>query len=192
MPVHPAPGQGSLFAIEPPGLETFDGCVSGDEEHELLTHIESLRLTPFEFQGWSGKRETISFGWRYDFNEARVHQAEPIPAFLLPLRERAAQLAALPAHALEQALIIRYGVGAGIGWHRDRPVFDRVVGISLKSACVLRFRRREGRGFRRFSLPSPARAAYLLRGEIRHEWEHSIAPLERERYSITFRNRSQA
>ena len=32
--------------------------------------------------------------------------------------------------ALEHALLIKYGEGAGLGWHRDRPVFGDVIGIS--------------------------------------------------------------
>lgn len=85
-------------------------------------------------------------------------------------------------------MVIRYDAGAGIGWHRDRPVFDKVVGISLMSPCVVRFRRREGRTFQRFALDARPRSAYLLSDAIRHEWEHSIAPLETMRYSITFRS----
>ena len=182
--------QASLFDQTPPGLSTRDDFITGPEEQALLQKLGALQFQPFAFQGWFGKRETISFGWRYDFNDSRMHQAPAIPDFLLPLRERAADFAGVAAASLEQALIIRYGVGAGIGWHRDRPVFDRVVGISLRAPCILRFRKRQGRTFRRYSLPAPPRSAYLLSGEIRHEWEHSIAPLEQERFSVTFRNRS--
>ena len=160
------------------------------EEQALLERFESLEFTPFAFQGWTGKRETVSFGWRYDFNDARMHVAPPLPDFLLPLRARAAEFAGLMDQKLEQALVIRYDPGAGIGWHRDRPVFDRVVGVSLSSACVLRFRRRAAHTFQRYSLEAPARSAYLLSGEIRHEWEHSIAALEARRFSVTFRSRA--
>jgi alkylated DNA repair dioxygenase AlkB len=182
--------QASLFDSSPPGLTQVSNFVSREEEQALLAHAESLPFTPFAFQGWFGKRETVSFGWRYDFNDSRMHEAPPIPDFLLPLRERASVLAGLEAGALEQALVIRYDVGAGIGWHRDRPVFDKVVGVSLLSACVLRFRRRDGKKFQRFSLEAQPRSAYVLTGEIRHEWEHSIAPVESKRYSITFRSRA--
>jgi len=182
--------QASLFDDKPPGLVTRDDFITETEERALLEYFASLPFEPFAFQGWLGKRETVSFGWRYDFNEARVQAAPPIPAFLLPLRARAADFAGLRAEALEQALVIRYGMGAGIGWHRDRPVFDRVVGVSLASACVLRFRRREARGFRRYSLQARPRSAYLLSGEIRHQWEHGIAPLDALRFSVTFRSRA--
>jgi alkylated DNA repair dioxygenase AlkB len=181
--------QGSLFAPLPPGLSFREEFVSAAEEAALLARIETLEFKPFEFHGWTGRRETVSFGWRYDFNEARVESAAPIPDFLLPLRARAAGFAGLAPEALEQSTVIRYGTGAGIGWHRDRPAFERVFGLSLRAPCVLRFRRRRATGFERFALDAPPRSAYLLTGEIRHEWEHSITPMSTPRFSITFRNR---
>jgi alkylated DNA repair dioxygenase AlkB len=181
--------QGSLFDLTPPGLIYVDGFITESEESTLLASVRSLPFEPFAFQGWLGRRETVSFGWKYDFNESRVKPAPSIPEFLAPLRARAASWAGLAPHQLEQALVVRYDVGAGIGWHRDRPQFDKVVGISLLSPCVLRFRRREVAGFRRYSLAAPPRSAYLLSGEIRHQWEHSIAPQQEPRYSITFRSR---
>src|SRR4051812_6678570 len=183
------PNQRNLFALAPPGLELREEFVSADEEATLLGHLQGLPFKPFEFLGWTGKRETVSFGWRYDFSQSRVEPAPPIPQFLWPLRSRAAELAGIEAAAFEQALVIRYDAGAGIGWHRDRPVFDQVFGLSLLLPCTLRFRRRRGTGFERFLLDAAPRSAYLLRGEIRHEWEHSIAPLPARRYSITLRSR---
>jgi alkylated DNA repair protein (DNA oxidative demethylase) len=181
--------QRELFAAAPRGLVFREDFVNDQEQVELVSAAEKLSFKPFEFHGWTGNRETVSFGWRYDFNHARVEPAEPIPGFLMPLRERAAALAGIDPGAFEQALVIRYDVGAGIGWHRDRPVFEKVFGLSLLSPCVLRFRRRYAGGFERFSLDAPPRSAYLLTGEIRHDWEHSIAPMELKRYSITFRSR---
>jgi DNA oxidative demethylase len=192
----PGPSQVSLFedsalppAVGPQGLGFQPAFIDEAEESALVGQFASLDLKPFAFQGWEGRRETVSFGWRYDFSESRVHAAPPIPPFLLPLRERAAAFAGLSAGTLEQALVIRYDEGAGIGWHRDRPVFDRVVGVSLLAACVMRLRRRTGRSFERFALPLPPRSAYLLTGEVRHDWEHSILPQESQRYSVTFRSR---
>jgi alkylated DNA repair protein (DNA oxidative demethylase) len=181
--------QKCLFDALPPGLELREDILTRPEEAGLIGKFATLPFKPFAFQGWYGKRETVSFGWRYDFDDARLHEAPPLPGFLEPLRERAAAFAGLAPEDLVQTLVIRYDVGAGIGWHRDRPVFDQVVGISLGSACDLRFRRREGARFRRFSLEARPRSAYLLRGEIRHDWEHSIAPLAHLRYSVTFRSR---
>jgi DNA oxidative demethylase len=191
----PPSQQGSLFDAGPAmpgGMRYAAEFISAAEERELLAQCTALPLQPFVFHGWLGKRETMSFGWRYDFNQSRMFPAAPIPDFLLPLRARAAAFAGLEPAAFEQALIIRYEVGAGIGWHRDRPVFDRVAGISLLSSCVLRFRLREGGRFSRFALDAEPRSAYLLTGASRDEWEHSIAPVESRRISITFRSRRAA
>ncbi|HEU5135476.1 MAG TPA: alpha-ketoglutarate-dependent dioxygenase AlkB [Steroidobacteraceae bacterium] len=190
MSVSTGGGQHGLFDLAPAGFVHGPDFISGTEEAELLAHAQALPFKPFAFHGWLGKRETVSFGWRYDFNDATMHAAPPIPEFLLPLRERAAIFARLPPDNLEQASVIRYDAGAGIGWHRDRPVFDKVVGVSLLTPCILRFRRREARGFARFAFDAQPRSAYLLSGEIRHDWEHSIAPMKALRFSITFRSRS--
>jgi alkylated DNA repair dioxygenase AlkB len=124
-------------------------------------------------------------------DKAAFAPAEPIPGILLPIRDRAAGFAGLGADELVQALLIRYDPGAGIGWHRDRPVFEHVVGISLGNPAVLRLRRRrpEG-GFARASVPLAPRSIYHISGEVRHEWEHSIAPSDTRRWSITFRSLS--
>ena len=173
-----------------PGLATVDDLIAPDEEAALIAAIDSAPLSPFRFQGWTGKRLTTSYGWTYDFDSARFAQSEPIPDWLAALQARAADFAGLAADEFAHVLLIRYDPGAGIGWHRDRPVFEHVVGVSLGAPAVMRFRRRiEGR-FERRSLPLPPRAAYHLAGEARHGWEHSIAPIGATRWSITFRSLS--
>jgi alkylated DNA repair dioxygenase AlkB len=84
-------------------------------------------------------------------------------------------------------LLIRYDPGAGIGWHRDRPQFGKVFGLSLGAPAKLRLRRRTPGGFERRAAVLEPRSAYLLDGEVRREWEHSIAPVAQTRRSITFR-----
>ena len=185
----------SLFPdlFEPPkipGLSYRDDLLSRDEELSLIAGINATRLEPFRFQGWLGKRLTSSFGWRYDFDDARFGPTDPMPDWLLPTRGRAAAFAGLEPASLAQALLIRYDPGAGIGWHRDRPVFDHVVGISLGVSAPLRFRRRKAGGFDRVTVPLAPRSIYHLQGEARHQWEHSIAEMEETRWSITFRTLS--
>jgi alkylated DNA repair dioxygenase AlkB len=87
-----------------------------------------------------------------------------------------------------QSLLVRYDPGAGIGWHRDRPVFEHVIGISLGATATMRFRRRRAGGFDRASVPLAPRSLYHLTGDARWRWEHSIAPMEVTRWSITFRS----
>jgi alkylated DNA repair dioxygenase AlkB len=89
---------------------------------------------------------------------------------------------------LQQVLLNEYQPGAPIGWHRDRPIFAEVVGISLLAPCAFRLRRRTDAGFERVSVRLEPRCAYLLSGPARGVWEHSIPPVDALRYSITFRN----
>ncbi len=175
----------------PPGIAYAPDLITPDEERALVARLDEIEVTPFRFQGWLGKRLTASFGWRYDFDDASFGPTEPIPDFLLPLRERAAGFAGLAAEDLVQALIIRYDPGAGIGWHRDRPVFEHVVGISLEAPTTLRLRRRTEMGFERAALPLAPRSIYHLSGKARHGWEHSIAAMDARRWSVTFRSLSE-
>ncbi len=156
-------------------------------EEALIARIDQSSLAPFRFQGWTGKRLTASFGYHYDFDGGGLGEGKPIPDWAEPLRERAARAAGLPVAALVQLLVTRYDPGAGIGWHRDRPVFGTVVGVSLGAPATMRFRRRRAGGFDRFTLPLPPRSLYVLSGEARFDWEHSLAAMERTRWSITFR-----
>lgn len=181
--------QTDLFAApHPAGLAQVAELVTPEEEAALIARIGELVLSPFQFQGWVGKRLTASFGWHYDFDAARAVPAAPIPDWLLPLRSRAAAFGGLPADALVQVLLTRYDAGAGIGWHRDRAVFEHVIGISLGAPAVMRFRRRKPGGFERATATLAPRSAYHLHGEVRHSWEHSIAEMAATRWSITFRS----
>jgi DNA oxidative demethylase len=180
-----------LFGATPlPGFSYAEDRVERDEEARLIAAMDAVELSPFRFQGWTGKRLTASFGWRYDFDDASFTKGLPIPDWLLPLRDRAADFAGIGADDFAHALLIRYDPGAGIGWHKDRPVFEHVVGISLGNAATMRFRRRRPGGFDRFAATLAPRSIYHLEGEARHAWEHSIAPMEVPRWSITFRSLS--
>ncbi|MDP1027026.1 alpha-ketoglutarate-dependent dioxygenase AlkB [Sphingomonas sp. KR1UV-12] len=175
-----------------PGLAQQASLISAEEERLLIERIDATDLAPFRFQGWTGKRLTTSFGWSYDFDVGRPKDAPPMPDWLLPIRDRAAKFTGLAPAALIQALLIRYDPGAGIGWHRDRPIYGHVVGLSLGEPATMRFRRRRGDGFDRVSVPLHPRAGYHMSGPARYEWEHSIASIERTRWSITFRSLAEA
>lgn len=184
--------QSDLFAGPPlVGLSQASAIVSPDEERVLIASIDAVELSPFRFHGWLGKRLTASYGWRYDFDTAKFGPADRMPDWLLPLREKVAGFAGLAPNQLVQALLIRYDPGAGIGWHRDRPVFEHVIGVSLGAPAVMRFRRRRMGEFDRASAYLAPRSVYHLTGEARHEWEHSISGMDVTRWSITFRSLSE-
>jgi alkylated DNA repair dioxygenase AlkB len=184
-------GQPTLFTTSPPlvaGLEYQDDFLSAVEEASLLEQIKDLPFAPFEFHGYLGKRRVVSFGWRYDRGQQNLREAAALPAFLLPLRARAAAFAKLREANIQHALVTEYSPGAGIGWHKDKKVFDQVIGISLLSACTMRFRQKAGKSWKRASFVAEPRSAYMFKGPVRAEWEHSIAPVQTLRYSITFRS----
>jgi alkylated DNA repair protein (DNA oxidative demethylase) len=172
------------------GLLYREDFLSEAEHDALVAHLAETDLTPFRFHGWVGNRKTRTFGWRYDFDDASFAPADPIPDWLHPLRAKAASFAGVPAGDFAHVLLARYDPGAGIGWHRDRPQFEDVVGFSLGSPAVMRFRQRAGSSFRRASVHLKPGSAYLLSGEVRHDWEHSIVPGATLRFSITFRTLS--
>jgi alkylated DNA repair dioxygenase AlkB len=172
----------------PEGFRYQPELVTEAEERAVVPQIEKLPFKEFEFQGFVGKRRTVSFGWHYDFGDATLRAAEEIPTFLVSLRDAAGVFAGVTAEKLQHALVTEYSPGAAIGWHRDKAVFNDVIGISLLSSCRFRFRRKVGTGWERASLLVEPRSAYLLRGPSRTEWEHSIPAVQTLRYSITFRS----
>jgi alkylated DNA repair dioxygenase AlkB len=172
----------------PKGFRYEAEVIDAPTEAAVLEQVRALPFREFEFQGYTAKRRVISFGWQYDFDARQLRKADDMPEFLRELREHAARFARMPAPALQHVLVMEYGPGAAIGWHRDKEVFGQVVGISLLSACTFRLRRAAGTGWERVSLTAEPRSAYLLSGEAREEWEHSIPGVEALRYSVTYRN----
>lgn len=184
--------QADLFGNEsdtrhPEGFRYRPDLLRLPEAEALLDAVKHLPFKEFEFHGFRGKRRVVSFGWRYDFNGGGLRKTDDMPGFLLPVRDKAAGFAGIPSRDLQQVLVTEYAAGAAIGWHKDRSVFGDVIGISLLSACTLRFRRRVGSKWDRASLVVEPRSAYVLRGASRSTWEHSIPPVASLRYSLTFR-----
>jgi alkylated DNA repair dioxygenase AlkB len=139
------------------------------------------------FHGVIARRRVVHFGAGYAYAQRAIAAAEPMPAWLEPLRARAEQWTGIAAQAFEEALITHYPPGAGIGWHRDAPQFGTIVGVSLLGACRLRLQCGTGAARQTRAAVLERRSAYVLAGEARWTWQHSIPPLATPRYSITFR-----
>jgi alkylated DNA repair dioxygenase AlkB len=184
----------SLFDDElPNGCKYERDFLASAEEARLIESVSAVEFSDFEMRGAVARRRVAFFGLAYDRPDSR---ARPFPAFLSELRARAAIWAGIDDDAIAMALVNEYPPGAPIGWHRDAPQYGIVIGISLGSACRMRFR-----PYRRAALstiPSaPHRATheltllprsiYLIAGPARTAFEHSIPPVTAHRYSITFR-----
>lgn len=185
------PSQADLFGAQQPflpeGFRYEPAVVPRPMELSLLEQLSDLPFKAFDFHGYQGKRRIVSFGWRYDFTAEALQPTHAMPAFLHPVRELAAQIAEIPPESLRQALVTEYGPGAPIGWHKDKSVFGRVVGVSLLSSCTFRLRRKAGGKWERASFTLEPGSAYVISGPARDQWEHSIPPVDALRYSITFR-----
>lgn len=153
-----------------------------------MRQFQALPFKPFDFHGHLGNRRIVSYGYGYDYGREALRPSEPMPGFLTPLSHIASRFSGIPADDLEQALVTEYAPGAGIGWHRDKPMFERVVALSFLAPCNLRLRRKAGDRWERRTVTIAPRSGYLLSGIVREEWEHSILPMEQLRYSVTFRS----
>jgi alkylated DNA repair dioxygenase AlkB len=183
----------ALWAKVPDGFIYQPNFVSEDEEHELIREIQKLTLTPFKYYQFTGKRRTVSFGWQYEFGDKDITTAPDMPAFLSSVRARAGTLFNIDPRSLVQTSIIEYSTGAPIGWHRDIPQFEAVVGISLGAACRMRFRKysrarpKSSNRDATLAIELQPRSIYLMSGASREIWQHSIPPVKELRYSIMMR-----
>ena len=177
----------------PPGMRYEEEFLSHEEEAALIARIEQLPLAPMKYQQYEALRRVVSYGGQYDFSRQQLNEAAPLPPGLDPLREQAGAWAGIAPERFTQALIAEYQPGTPLGWHRDAPDFEDVVGISLHDEAVMRFRPYPhvvGSKARVRRLTLPPRSIYLLRGASRWQWQHSVAPTKALRYSITLRTTS--
>lgn len=184
--------QQALFPLSTPafarGYAYEPEFLSPAEEAALIAEIQRLPLAEAEYKEYRAKRRIMSYGGRYDFNTNELSEGEPIAPFLLPLRARVAAWAGRPAHQYTHALVAEYSPGTQLGWHRDVPNFEHVVGVSLNTACRMRFRHYPPKPRERsIAIELAPRSVYRLEDEARWDWQHSIPPTPGLRYSITFR-----
>jgi alkylated DNA repair dioxygenase AlkB len=171
----------------PEGLVLRPELLTVEEEAGLLEVLEALRLDPIVIRGQAARRTARHYGLGYDYESRTPQPGEPIPGWLSPTRRRAADLAGEDPEDLVEALVQRYPPGSTIGWHRDAPAFGTVIGVSLGGSCRLRFQRGKGDRRRVWEVRLDPRSGYVLAGDARRSWEHSIPPTKEARYSITFR-----
>lgn len=158
-------------------------------EHDLtVAAVTRVELHEVQMRGQTARRTVRHFGFDYGYESWTLTGSDPLPPELDWLRERCAALASVAPDDLAQILVTRYPAGAGIGWHRDAPMFGpAVVGVSLVSPCAMRFQRKVGDERRVYELELAPGSAYVLGGAARSAWQHSIPAVDALRYSITFR-----
>jgi len=187
--------QQPLFASPPvlaDGFRYTAEFLTVAEEAQLLELIRALPFEQAHYKAWRARRRIVSFGGRYDFSRNELQAALPIPEFLHPLRAQVAAWAGIPATRFQHSIVAEYQPATPLGWHRDVPQFEDIVGVSLLGHARLRFRRWPPRPNPRSTLAIELapRSVYLLRGAARWRWQHAVSPTKELRYSITFRTRT--
>jgi alkylated DNA repair dioxygenase AlkB len=182
---------GLFGADAPPGFSYREDFLARTDEADLLEEVAGVTFSEVVLRGVVARRRVAFFG-----DSDSLEASSPLPPFLLPWRDKVANWAKRPPAAFAMALISEYRPGTPIGWHRDSPQYDVVAGISLLSACRMRFRpyRRAAMisgGTTRHSATHEVvlnrRSAYLMTGASRQDYEHHIPPVRELRYSVTFR-----
>lgn len=174
----------------PPGLTYALDFISDEEESQLLAALRDVPMHDAQYYEYTAKRRVASFGSSYDFESRQLHDAAPVPGFLFPLRRRLADYVSISEDEFAQTLVTEYRPGTPLGWHRDALNYELVAGISLGGRCRMRFRPyppRRGRDPRTFALQLEPRSMYVMRDEVRWNWQHTIAATPEHRWSITFR-----
>jgi alkylated DNA repair protein (DNA oxidative demethylase) len=180
----PASIRGTALLV-PEGVEYRPGFLGADEERELVARVSAVAYGEVRMHGVVARRKTAHFGHGYVYTSRRSQPADPIPVWLAGLSERVAPLL---GGAPEEVLLTEYPAGAGIGWHKDAPMFGpTVVGVSLLAPCTMRFRRGAPGARETAALRIVPRSLYVLGGPARSEWQHTIPSTPELRYSITFR-----
>jgi len=143
---------------DPPlGFLLTEALIDRSGEAALIEILEALELHEIRMRGQVAKRTARQYGVGYRYEERAPVPGEPLPEWL---------------------------ASAGTATRRRWASWSA---WSLASACRMRFRR--GRGAERvvFEMDLEPRSAYVLSGQARWRWEHSIPPTPATRYSVTFR-----
>jgi DNA oxidative demethylase len=182
------PRLAAIPSDQPEGLTYQPEFLSLDDEEALIREIETYAFHEVVMHGQAARRTVLHFGWDYDYDGWSIHPADPPPPLLRALADRCAEVAAVAPASLEQFLVARYPPGATIGWHRDAPMFGTpVIGISVGASCRMKFRRKVGERYLMHELTLEPRSLYIIGGEARTQWQHSIPPTKGLRYSVTMR-----
>ena len=178
----------------PHGLLYRAEFLSRKEESALLAAIATLPFREARFQQYFARRRVVHYHaagdtTSYDGNDGETFSSGPLPPFLTGLLQRISSWIDIPTSAFVHALVSEYRPGTPIGWHRDKPVYGTVVGISMHGWGRMRFRPFAQDPDPRdvVALDLEPRSAYVMRGAIRWDWQHSMLPTKELRYSITFR-----
>jgi alkylated DNA repair dioxygenase AlkB len=168
----------------PPGFIYEPDFITPAEEKTLMAEFKKAPLKTFNFKGYESKRRGKSYTKERGF-----------PTKLRPILERVSKFLKIKLETIEHALISEYIPSTGIGWHRDQPPYDKIIGLSFGTAVPFRFRKlspiKDKKKWEHITITAEPRSLYVMAGESRSLWQHSIPPVPDWRYSLTMRTITQ-
>lgn len=177
---------GNIGGAVPPGLKLAREIMTPAEEQGLIALIEASGLSYYAMDP-DNPRSSKSYGWKYDFRNDSFVPCEPIPEGFRPICEKAARFANVEPEDFAECLLNRYEPGAIIQPHSDKPVWEHIIGISLGSAETMTFSKPSDAAQADIDIVLEPRSMFLLSGEARHVYHHSLPPVKSMRWSITLR-----
>lgn len=188
--------QSGLFAETPqdalPGLRYVPDFLDQAEADVLLELVATLTLVEARYKDYSARRRVASFGGQFDYTAMQLKDEPPVPETFAPLIDKVAGLLGVAPALFTHMLVAEYRPGTPLGWHRDVPDFESIVGISLLGTATMKFRPYPhvvGQRAQVMQLELPPRSLYVIEGDARWHWQHSVAATREQRYSITLRTR---
>lgn len=173
-------------AALPNGLVYKPDFLTRDEEEILLAYIQNLPLFNAPYREYTARRRILNFGWSFDFERNKLIPGPALPTFLHGTQRKIAKWLQIPTRCVAEALVTEYTPGTQLGWHVDNEAFESIVGVSLGSWSKIRFRPLKNQK-EIIPIELEPRSAYIMQGDVRWQWQHSVAPVPDLRYSITFR-----
>jgi alkylated DNA repair protein (DNA oxidative demethylase) len=168
----------------PNGFDYFRDFISKEEEEFLLSFAKTLPWGNYEMHGVPSLRKIYRFGVNYGLEAEK--DPRPIPKELAFIISRGAQALKVNPKEVVQLLFTFYPPGAPIGWHRDAPMYEKLLGISMAGSCTMKLKPYDPKSSP-VKVELAPRSAYCMTGESRWNWEHHIPPVKEERFSLTMR-----
>jgi alkylated DNA repair dioxygenase AlkB len=156
----------------------------------LLHQIAAIELRNLNFRGHEEEKKVASFGYDRIFEKRILTKGKQIPKQFEWLLEMMARKTHIGFDRISGFLVTAYPKGSVINWNRDATPFDTIIGVSLLSDCTFKFRPLDQTKQNRkniISFPVLRKSIYIMRDESRSEWEHSIASVTSQRFSISLR-----
>ncbi|MDO5101841.1 MAG: alpha-ketoglutarate-dependent dioxygenase AlkB [Lautropia sp.] len=134
----------------------------------------------------------IGYGGIYDFSSNTVKPSPELDLRFYPIRHCVADWLGIERREIERLLVTECVPGTQLGWHRDVLHYETIVGISLGRTATLGFRSyplTAATNRQSVKLEAAPRSIYRFQGVARWEWQHSVPPVQAERWSITLRTK---